>query len=259
MQREMRRPSSALVAEHARRPRVDLHRVEVGDAALARARRRIGVFLRREDRVHRLGHEQRGPHALDLAPLDAPRRCVTDTTTSMSCNPVPGTTWMRTSRSTGSPSLPTCEVVLVGLVQDDVREERAVGNAARWPARSRPHVRSPRRSACRADAGHPCAPPSVSARVDDAHDLCVPAFRQAGELSARRDPASHHRLRRGRVGHLALVRQQRVDLAVDRVGDVDVVRRIGRGRGRATPRRPCAARDPRRSSSVCAQRLRASG
>ena len=50
--------------------------------------------------------------------------------------------------------------------------------------------------------------------------------RAARPAARRARPASHHRRDRVRIGHLALVGQQRVDLAVDRGRDVDVVGRV---------------------------------
>ena len=62
MQRLMRRPSSWGDAERARRPRVDLHLVEVVDAAPAHGRLPVGVLLHPDDGVERLAEQQCRAH-----------------------------------------------------------------------------------------------------------------------------------------------------------------------------------------------------
>ena len=145
-----------VVAERAGRPRVDLHRVEVGDAAPGERGDVLGVLLRGEDRVHRLGHEQRGPHAFDLAPLAHLAVRHRDDDLDELQRRARARRARAPARSTGSPSLPLRELGLGGLVEHDVREQRALRDAARRRARSRPRARSRRPSACRADASrHP--------------------------------------------------------------------------------------------------------
>ena len=164
MQRAMRRPASRFVAEHAGRPRVDLHRVEIGDPAPGQRGDVVGMLLRREDRAHRLGHEQRGPHAVDRHATRSISPRVTETTISMSCRSGPGTTTTRTEPLDGVAGLPLRELVLVrARAARRARTARPRGRGRRR-ARSRPRVRSRRRSACRADASvtHDL-PPVVSA------------------------------------------------------------------------------------------------
>ena len=141
------------------------------------------------------------------------------------------------------------------------REQRAVGDAA-GVAQDRDRARrSRRRSASRADASHRARSSSpVRHRVSTTRIASAkrPSGRPASSAIARVQLRTIVSVAAG-IGQLALVRQQRLDLAVDRVGDVDVVRRLRRGRRRSTPRRRSTARGPRRASSGCAQRLRASG
>ena len=118
-----------VVAERARGPRVDLHRVEVGDAAPRERGDVLGMFLRGEDRVDRLGHEQRGAHALDRAPLaqvaarhrhddldEVERRAGTASDAHLAIDRIA--------------VLPLREVGFGRFVQHDVREQRALRQPA---------------------------------------------------------------------------------------------------------------------------------
>jgi hypothetical protein len=60
----------ALVAEHSGRPRIDLHQIEVGDAALGERPDVFGVLLGRHDRTEGFRDEQRGSHVGVITPVD---------------------------------------------------------------------------------------------------------------------------------------------------------------------------------------------
>ena len=181
----------------------------------------------------------------------------TSTTASTTPFSGPGTIDDAHAPLDGVARLPLRERRLVGLVQHDAREQRAVGDATRRAQdldRARDlvageHLERMRRVVSRRHLRH----------VHHSHRFGVAPFGQTGGCAItlvqprtivfgrRRDRAA------GSCGDM-----QRLDLAVDGVGDVDVVRR---GR-RPAPIQIAATvhgSRPSASSSGCAHRLRASG
>ena len=120
------------IPEDAGGPRVDLHVVDIGDAAACQRGDVLGMFLRGEDGVHGLTEQQGGPYAVDHVPTDD--RIVAeghDHFDDAESRTVDELDLRRAHRS------PLSECGLVRLVEDDVHE-RGVGGEARI----RPHGRT---------------------------------------------------------------------------------------------------------------------
>ena len=126
-------PVFAVVAEHAGRPRVDLHVVEVGDPALGERGDVLGVLLGREDRARSPRSSaaraacRRSSCQSTISPVRRPTRrprC------RSSVGPGHDDARARAARP-GSPGFHRASSSLCRLVQHDVREQRALGHAAR--------------------------------------------------------------------------------------------------------------------------------
>ena len=118
----------AVVAEHTGRPRVDLHAVEQSVMPRrASAAMYSGCCFVVKIAFDGLGHEQRGPHVVDARARSMISPVAETTTASMQAD----------SRARHDDDahlaidriarLPRASVVLRGLVQHELREQRAVG------------------------------------------------------------------------------------------------------------------------------------
>ena len=290
MQRAMRRPSSRVVAEHAGRPRVDLHVVEVGDPAPRERGDVVGVLLRREDRVHRLGHQQRGPHAVDrratrrISPLrhrhddlDAAAASGPGTTTHAHLRGRPG---RRPSTARASALSGSCSTMCANSAPSGTRPDARSDLDRAFDLVAGQHVERMRVSHALLRCQRVLTTRTASAKRPSGSPASSRVHRRSSLAPSSRSPPGS--------GSWLLCAQQRLDLAVDRVGDVDVVRRLGAAgaephlvdrprlealgfelgvrppvarvgvhRGDASPRRPRGGRDgSRRCGRVPLRRLR---
>ena len=227
--------------------------------ALGERRDVLGMLLGGVDRADRLGHQQRRAHVGVIAPVD-------DLALGHRHHHF---------------------VQLHARAGNDDHAHAPLDRVAR-PSTARARPCAARATRCARTAPPPATRPDVAQdlhraldllagqhleRMRDGHASVAPsvqpvfttrtasAKRPFGQARARRDharPAAHHLAGRLRIGQLALVAQQRLDLAVDRVGDVDVVRHVAGRRHPATPAAPSTARGPRPRApgapSGCARR-----
>ena len=200
-------------------------------------------------------HEQRRAHVVRSRARRRSRPSSTSTIASMTPHPGPGTMTARDAPLDRIARLPPRELVLVAARA--TRCSRTARPRARDPTVAQDStarlISSPRQHLERMRDGravHRSRFRFAVIRAHHAHRLGEAPFGQPGR-SARSRPSSFapsSSVASG-SGKLALVRHQRLDLAVDRVGDVDVVRDAGRARRPSRPASTVHGSKPSSASS----------